>query len=217
MSEPAPIKFALDLTGGWTMHLEREDGTRLPLSLRPATRADIPTLERWDLEPHVISASSDDPDAAKAFGEENDWVQNIDMHQDDVWEHWIAEVANPDGSCRPIGAMQMCDPHLEPTHYWGDVAPDLRALDIWIGDAADRGQGHGELMMKMGIARCFAKDSVTAIIIDPLNSNTRAHAFYQRLGFVPTHRQTFNDEDDCLVHMLTRADWFADSNTIQGD
>ena len=172
------------------------------VTLRFATPADIPVLERWDLEPHVISASTDNPDIEKAFGEENDWAENIAMHQDDVWEHWIAEV---DG--RPIGAMQMCDPHLEPTHYWGDVGPNLRALDIWIGEPADRGKGYGEEMMRLGIARSFAKPEVTAILIDPLNSNPRAHKFYQRLGFVPVGRQVFNGEDDCLVHKLTRADW----------
>jgi len=110
--------------------------------------------------------------------------------------------------------MQMCDPHLEPTHYWGDVEPNLRCLDIWIGEADARGKGHGETMMQMGITRCFSEPAVTAIIIDPLQSNTRAHKFYQRLGFIPTHRQMFHDEDDCLVHKLTRADWLAQN---QGD
>ena len=52
---------------------------------------------------------------------------------------------------------------------------------------------------------------------DPLASNTRAHKFYQRIGFVPTHRQTFNDEDDCLVHRLTRAEWRERNPRIQGD
>jgi aminoglycoside 6'-N-acetyltransferase len=179
------------------------------VTLRIATAADIPTLERWDLDPTVISASSDNPDASVAFGEENDWNENIALHQDDVWEHWIAEV---DG--RPIGAMQMCDPYLEPTHYWGEVEPNLRALDIWIGEPGDRGKGYGEEMMRLGIERCFATPEVTAILIDPLNSNTRAHKFYQRLGFKPVGRQVFNDEDDCLVHKLTRADWLARN---QGD
>lgn len=172
------------------------------VTLRIATSAGIPTLERWDLEPHVISASSDNPDIVKAFGEENDWAENIAIHQDDVWEHWIAEV---DG--KPFGAMMMCDPYAEPTHYWGDVEPNLRALDTWIGDAADRGKGFGEEMMRLGIERCFARPEVTAILIDPLNSNTRAHKFYKRLGFVPVGRQVFNEEDDCLVHRLDRADW----------
>ena len=94
------------------------------------------------------------------------------MHDDDPWEHWVAEI---DG--RSIGAMRMCDPHLESTHYWGDSEPNPRALDIWIGDAADRSKGYGEAMM--------------------------------RLGFVPVGRQAFSDEDDCVVHTLTRSDWRA--------
>jgi hypothetical protein len=47
---------------------------------------------------------------------------------------------------------------------------------------------------------------VTAIVIDPLASNTRAHRFYRRLGFVPEGRRMFGD-DDCLVHRLTRLTW----------
>jgi aminoglycoside 6'-N-acetyltransferase len=174
------------------------------VTLRTATVADIPLLARWDLDPAVISATTDNPDVSVAFGEENDWEENIALYQPDVWEYWIAEV---DG--RPIGAMQMIDPHLEPTHYWGEIEPNLRALDIWIGEPEARGRGYGEEMMRLGIERSFAKPEVTAIIIDPLNSNTRAHKFYQRLGFKPTHRQVFNDEDDCLVHKLTREDWEA--------
>lgn len=179
------------------------------VTLRLATVDDIPTLERWDLDPTVIASTSDNPDVSVAFGEENDWNENMELYQPDVWEYWIAEV---DG--RPIGAMQMIDPHLEPTHYWGDVPPGLRALDIWIGEPGDRGKGYGEEMMRLGIERSFAKSDVTAILIDPLASNTRAHKFYQRVGFMPTHRQTFNDgEDDCLVHKLTRADWLAKNKT----
>jgi aminoglycoside 6'-N-acetyltransferase len=174
------------------------------IKLRPATHADIPTLLRWDADPVVIASGSDDPDAVIAWGEDNDWAENIDLYQRDVWEYWIAEL---DG--RSIGAMQMCDPHLEPTHYWGEIEPNLRALDIWIGEADARGKGHGETMMSLAFARCFSDPLVTAIIIDPLASNTRAHTFYQRLGFVPTHRQVFHEEDDCLVHRLTRQDWEA--------
>lgn len=171
------------------------------LTLRAATYADIPTLERWDRDPTVIASASDDPDATIAWGEENDWVENIDLYQREVWEYWIAEI---DGC--PIGCMQMCDPHLEPTHYWGDIEPNLRALDIWIGEPDARGKGYGEMMMRLGIVIAFENPAVTAIVIDPLASNTRAHRFYQRLGFVPTERRMFG-EDDTLVHKLTREDW----------
>lgn len=186
------------------------DTEEYTLLLRSATRADIPALERWDTDPTVITSTTDDPDISVAFGEKNDWEENLALHQDDVWEYWIAEI---DG--RPIGAMQLIDPHCEPTHYWGDIEPDLRALDIWIGEPDARGKGYGDTMMVTAIAYCFVNPRVTAILIDPLNSNPRAHKFYQRLGFRPTHRRTFNNgEDDCLVHRLTRADWLA---RFQGD
>jgi aminoglycoside 6'-N-acetyltransferase len=36
------------------------------LTLRRANLADVPVLERWDREPHVIAATTDDADAEKA-------------------------------------------------------------------------------------------------------------------------------------------------------
>jgi len=61
-------------------------------------------------------------------------------------------------------------------------------------------------MMRRAFQLCFAEPAVTAIVIDPLASNTRAHRFYQRLGFKPEGRRMFED-DDCLVHRLTRETW----------
>jgi aminoglycoside 6'-N-acetyltransferase len=171
------------------------------LVLRPATLADVPTLEAWDREPHVVAATTDRPDAEIAFGD-HDWRAELSM-QSDVYRYFIAEL---DG--RPIGAMLTIDPHLEPTHYWGAIEPGLRALDIWIGRAEHLGRGHGREMMRLAIDACFADPSVTAVVIDPLASNTRAHRFYQRLGFEPVGRQLFG-EDDCLVHRLERAAWRA--------
>src|SRR5688572_12232048 len=114
--------------------------------------------------------------------------------QSEVYPYYIAEL---DG--RPFGAMSIIDPHLEPTLYWGDIEPNLRAVDIWIGDSADRGRGYGEQMMQLAFQLCFEDPKVMAIVIDPLTSNTRAHQFYQRLGFEPIGQRTFG-EDDCLVH-----------------
>jgi aminoglycoside 6'-N-acetyltransferase len=172
------------------------------ITLRPATEADIPMLKAWDLESHVIAATTDDPDADEAH-EGVAWEDEIAM-QSDVYRYFIAESEG-----RAIGAMQIIDPHLEPTHYWGDCAPHQRALDIWIGAADDLGKGFGAQMMRTALALCFADDRVTGVLIDPLASNTRAHAFYQRLGFKPIERRVFNEEDDCLVHHLSRADWRA--------
>jgi aminoglycoside 6'-N-acetyltransferase len=169
------------------------------IRLRPATLADVPTLQRWDKDPDVISATTDDPTADTAF-DHIDWPAEI-AADSDVSYHLIAEV---DG--RPIGAMQVCDPHLEPTHYWGDCAPNQCALDIWIGSAADRNRGHGTAMMHEAMARCFADPRMEAILIDPLASNTDAHRFYERLGFEFVTRRFFG-EDDCFVYRLERRKW----------
>jgi aminoglycoside 6'-N-acetyltransferase len=155
----------------------------------------------WDTDPDVIACSTDEPDATVAF-DGIDWGEEI-ASQDEFSQYFIAEL---DG--RPIGAMQICDPQRETSHYWGEIAPDLRAIDIWIGAPADRGKGHGAEMMRLALERCFADPRVTGIVIDPLASNSRAHRFYQRMGFKPVGRRSFGN-DDCLVHELTRGDWLA--------
>ena len=167
--------------------------------LRPARLDDVPTLQAWDREPHVIACSSDDDAADVAFGG-IDWPEEL-AAASPVSFHLIAEV---DG--RPIGAMQVCDPHLEPTHYWGEIEPGLRAMDIWIGPADALSRGYGAQMMTLAINAAFADPEVKAVVIDPLNTNVDAHRFYHRLGFADVGRRMF-DEDDCLVMRLDRAAW----------
>jgi aminoglycoside 6'-N-acetyltransferase len=169
------------------------------VTLRRATAADAHWFELWDDDPDVVAATSDDPAATVAFSGA-DWSKEI-AAQSDVSQYWIAELEG-----RPIGALQIIDPHLEPTHYWGDVPPNLRAIDIWIGAPQDRGRGRGSGMMRLALTHCFADPRVSAVIIDPLASNVRAHRFYARLGFAPVERRKFGD-DDCLVHELTRQAW----------
>ena len=164
------------------------------LTLRLATIADAELLAYWDEKPHVIAATGQD------F--EMDWVEEL-ANQSDVGFHLIAE---EDG--RPVGVMLIIDPHLEPTHYWGEIPPNLRALDIWIGEEADLGRGLGTEMMRLALARCFAEPNVEAALLDPLVANTDAHRFYERLGFKQMERRTFGD-DDCYVYRLERRDWEA--------
>lgn len=168
------------------------------LALRPATLADVPLLSQWDREPHVIRATTDDPRATMAFGN-HDWNEDL-AQQSTVSFYMIAEVAG-----NPVGAMQIIDPELEPTHYWGDIESNLRAIDIWIGRAEDLSKGYGTEMMRLALRLCFENPNVNGIVIDPLCTNTRVHKFYQRLGFKIVGRQLFGN-DDCLVHRLSRAD-----------
>ena len=167
--------------------------------LRPMALSDVPILKVWDRQPHVIAATSDDPDETEAFGG-HDWADELELVATD-YQYFMAELDD-----RPIGAIQIIDPCTEQTHYWGEIEPNLRAIDIWIGAVDDLGKGYGETMMRRALQMCFSNPDVTAVVIDPLSSNQRAHRFYQRLGFVPEGRRMF-EQDDCLVHRLKREVW----------
>lgn len=159
------------------------------VTLRPATIGDLDLLRRWDEQPHVVASDPND-----------DWGWEAELARSPAWrEQWIAEV---DG--RAVGFLQVIDPALEESHYWGDVPPGLRALDIWIGEEADLGRGYGTAMMRLALARCFADPTVTAVLVDPLAANTRAHRFYERLGFRRVEQRLFGD-DECAVYRLERA------------
>ncbi|MBD0257314.1 MAG: GNAT family N-acetyltransferase [Cytophagales bacterium] len=103
---------------------------------------------------------------------------------------------------RPVGR------HCFSFAFQQAVPADLRAIDIWIGEAADLGKGYGMVMMRLALERCFADPAVTAVLLDPLETNRRAHFFYERLGFRFVGKRTFN-EDACLVYRLDRPDWEA--------
>lgn len=159
--------------------------------LRPATLADLELLYHWDEQPHVIAASPND-----------DWGWEVELNRAPHWrEQLIAEIEG-----RPIGFIQIIDPAQEDSHYWGEVPDNLRAIDIWIGESTDLGKGYGTVMMQLALARCFADPLVTAVLVDPLASNTRAHQFYERLGFQWVEHRRFG-EDDCCVYRLNRANW----------
>jgi aminoglycoside 6'-N-acetyltransferase len=186
-----------------TVSLYAPSSSTAEVRLRPAMLDDADLLAGWDREPHVIACSTDDPNADIAFGG-IEWREEL-ADQSPVSFYRIGEIAW-DGLWRPIGVMQVIDPHDEPTHYWGEIEPGLRALDIWIGPKDALGHGYGTQMMTLAINDCFATPGVAAIVIDPLASNTDAHRFYQRLGFEVVGRRMF-DEDDCLVHRLSREAW----------
>jgi len=161
------------------------------ITLRPAGPADLELLEHWDEQPHVLAS---DPDG--------DWGWREELARSPEWREQL--IAERDG--RPIGFVQIIDPALEDSHYWGEIESGFRAIDIWIGEAADLGKGYGTTMMRLALERCFQSPEVRAVLIDPLASNTRAHRFYERLGFKFIEPRRFYD-DDCFVYRLTRADW----------
>lgn len=157
------------------------------IKLRPATRNDLELLQYWDTKQHVIDCDPDD----------FDWNWEMELPRNPTWrEQLIAEL---DG--KPIGFIQIIDPFYEETHYWGEVEQNKRALDIWIGEEQYLNKGHGTEMMKLAIERCFSSPEVDGIFIDPLKSNTKAHRFYERLGFEFVEERDF-DGTACYVYLF---------------
>ena len=158
------------------------------IRLRPASLDDLNLLEYWDTQPHVIAS---DPD--------EDWDWTYELGRNPTWREQL--IAERNG--RPIGCIQIIDPFLEESGYWHPVEKNKRAIDIWIGEAEDLGKGYGTQMMELSIEKCFNEPQVSSILVDPLESNTKAHNFYQKLGFVHVENRTFN-ETSCKIFELKR-------------
>lgn len=166
--------------------------------LRTATPEDAPLLREWDKQPHVraaVGVIEGQPETA------SDWEWETVLPLEPLWREFL--IAEVDGV--PIGFMQIIDPAREESHYWGDVEPNLRAIDIWIGPAEYLNRGYGTQMMRLALQRCFDDPGVTAVIIDPLARNTRSHRFYERLGFRFAAERFFGD-DHCRIYRLERGE-----------
>jgi aminoglycoside 6'-N-acetyltransferase len=168
------------------------------IKLRPANINDLDLVNYWDTKQHVIDCDPDD-----------DWNWEVELQRSPAWrEQLIAEL---DGES--IGMVQIIDPFKEETHYWGDVGKNKRAIDIWIGEEKHLNKGYGTVIMKLAIQRCFANADVKSILIDPLKTNTKAHRFYERLGFEFVAERIFEDSI-CYVFELKRKTNFSDEKQI---
>ena len=167
-------------------------GTLPAVRLRPATPDDLALLRHWDEQPHVGHSDPDD----------DDWDWATELRRSPAWREQL--IAEEDG--RPVGCVQIIDPRLEDTHYWGKVPAGRRAIDIWIGEADDLGGGYGTRIMQLALERCFTDPSVDSVWIDPLTNNVRAHRFYERLGFVFVEERMF-EGDHCRVYKMNRKNW----------
>lgn len=174
------------------------------LHIRPAILSDAAVLAVWDEKPHVQAAVSNS--GTSSF--DTDWIDELGVRSDGT-EFFIAELHGV-----AIGALQIIDPLRERTGYWGPIADNLRAIDIWIGEEQQMGKGYGTRMMRFAINHAFLDKRVNAILIDPLIGNIRAHRFYEGLGFEFMERRQFDADSDCLVFRLSRQRW--DQLGLQG-
>ena len=158
------------------------------MNLRPATISDIDLVKYWDTKQHVIDC---DPDG------EWDWEKELNRNPE--WREQLIAQSNGE----PIGFIQIIDPYLEETRYWGKVEPTKRAIDIWIGEERNLNRGYGTRMMELAIEKCFRNEFVEGILIDPLKSNIKAQRFYKKLGFKFVEERDF-DDTPCVIFELSR-------------
>ena len=202
------------------------------IRLRNATRDDVHLLQQWDEQEYLQN-----PDTM-GDAEYNDWNWEYELSRSNLPWRWqlIAETnttntTNNMDMMIPIGFIQLIDPALEESDYWGCqeqqkqqqqqqlnhttdnstiISPGtVWAMDIWIGNPDYLGQGYGTVMMETALQQyCFVQDNnktnaVEAVWVDPMANNLSAQRFYQKFGFEPQGIRYFGP-DRCLVHVLTR-------------
>ncbi len=161
------------------------------IKLRPADLGDLALLKSWDEQPHVVASDPND-----------DWKWEYELGRSPHWRDQLVAMLDQ----RPIGFLQIIDPALEESHYWGKIDGGFKAIDIWIGEPGDLGRGYGTAIMRLALKRCFDDPSVNTVLIDPLANNTRAHKFYRRMGFQFFEERQFG-QDLCHVYRLSRAEY----------
>ncbi len=161
------------------------------ISFRTASISDLALVLHWDQQEHVIAS---DPD--------EDWDWEYELQRCPPWREQLVAMLDD----RPIGFVQIIDTAEEESHYWEVVPANLRAIDIWIGEKEDLGKGYGTQMMHLALDRCFRNPNITAVLIDPLETNKDAIRFYERLGFQFIEKRIL-DTSPCLVYQMSRADW----------
>jgi aminoglycoside 6'-N-acetyltransferase len=167
-----------------------------PMRLRPATPGDLALLRRWDAEPHLAGTGGD-----AAF---NDWDWEVGLGR----TPFLARVADRRGRRgAPRSAFSRSSTRPRRRRTTGATAGREPARDRHLDRRADAiGRGHGRRMMEEALRRCFADPAVTAVLVDPMADNTRAHRFYEALGFAFAERRSFGP-DDCFVYILERRRW----------
>lgn len=156
----------------------------MTVRLRGADLSDISTLRDWDAQ----------PDRASWAGTDGPWDWDVELPREVDWQQMF--IAEFEGT--PIGFLQLLHTGHDPDRYWGSLSADgIWAIDLWIGEQAQRGIGLGSSMMRLAIERLVVLGAA-AVLVDPLASNDAAHRFYRRHGFSEVGRYRFGD-DDCLV------------------
>jgi aminoglycoside 6'-N-acetyltransferase len=140
---------------------------------RPAVRDDLLMLLRWRAEPEVLPwwGAWQDPEA------------EYEAHlADPAMAMWIVEIVTPGSPPRPFAFAQDYACHAWDPHPFSYLPPGSRGVDLYIGEPAMLGCGHGSALLRQHCDRLLAA-GVPAIGTDPHPDNLRARRAYEKAGF----------------------------------
>jgi len=140
---------------------------------------DLDLARRWLREPHVRRWWQDDPDEHDyPEGTIRDWTEAI--HGEDPTDMFVIKL---DG--RPIGVLQSyrVDDHPDYVAQLGTLPAPAFSLDLFIGEAALIGKGHGPALITTFLPLAFARYGLDYCVIGPSEQNVAAIRAYEKAGF----------------------------------
>ena len=139
-----------------------------PYGFRPAALADLAMLKRW----------RETPDVRAWWGAWQDPEAELAAHlADPAMALWIVEHGG-----RPFAFAQDYACHAWDPHPFSYLPAGSRGVDLYIGEPAMLGRGHGSALLRQLCDRLFAA-GVPAIGTDPHPDNLRARRAYEKAGF----------------------------------
>jgi RimJ/RimL family protein N-acetyltransferase len=138
--------------------------------LRPAEREDIPLFVRWFND--YATSRTLGLRSPMSIAMEEQWFERAVADQGKTGYHFVACLRADD---RPIGTIGLFDL---------DLNNGSAGLGISIGEAADRGRGHGTAMLRALLAWAFGQLRLERVWLDVYDFNPGARRVYQRVGFV---------------------------------
>lgn len=148
------------------------------IAFRRLCRLDLPLLERWLREPHVLKWWREPLDGAGLEAKYGPCIDGL--------EPTLVFVIEYDG--HPIGWIQW--------YRWSDyeshartigAAPDEAGIDLAIGAPDMIGRGLGTCVIRTFLDRVvFADSSVKAVVSDPEAANVRSRRAFEKAGFQST-------------------------------
>ena len=133
-----------------------------------------------------------------------DAVEQLKLIRADIGDPGMATlIAQLDG--RPFAYAQHYEVHTWPQPHLDSLPAGTRAVDLFIGEADFRGQGHGSRILRALASRLLA-EGAPLVVIDPDARNVRARRAFERAGFRLSSIVTAGELDVALMIFDPRSD-----------